>query len=511
MSNEFHYNKIQHVVEKGHGSDQLGEPTSPNKIGLRGHSFRTPTHRQETYAAEGMMNEAAAAAKADPIEYRLRHTTNQRLITVLDTLRKEHGWKTRPSPKPDAKATGSGTVTGQGMFVFARFNAWWAAATDISVNLKTGKIKVVKYTGVVEPGLVVNPRQMRLNYEGGTVQGISEALFERTTFDRGKVTSVDWVTYPILRIVEMPDVNVVLINNPSVGTYNGAGEGSNGLPYVAIPAALHDATGKFPRRCRSGRRTCGLSWPAEARDHRTHADWARRRAQSLRSGIYSVVARGRLAAGLAALGLFTVLAGSAGSHVRPSEPSATDGSRVELPVGENIRALSSLRLPSTGDLAFFDHGGRTGKHVYVGATTTNDGGCPSGVRVVDVGDPRRPRLVATAGGIAGVVYEDVEVRRIGSRIVLAVGLQPCRRTRGGGNAGLALYDVTKPSRPESGSRPGRARGAGCTSSTSSSGPTAGRWRSSRRRTPSGTRWTSTATSAATGASSTSPIPAGRGR
>jgi CO/xanthine dehydrogenase Mo-binding subunit len=250
VSNEFHYNKIQHVVEKGHGSDQLGETTSPNKIGLRAHSFRTPTHRQETYAAETMMNEAAAVAKVDPIEYRLRHTTDQRLITVLETLRKEHGWQTRPSPKPDAKTSGTGSVTGQGVFVFARFNAWWAAAADISVNLKTGKIKVVKYTGVIEPGLVVNPRQLRLNYEGGTVQGISEALQERTTFDRGKVTSIDWVTYPIMRMVDMPDLKnfkFITIDRRDLNVAGMGAEASNALPPGAIAAALFDATGKWAR------------------------------------------------------------------------------------------------------------------------------------------------------------------------------------------------------------------------------------------------------------------------
>jgi CO/xanthine dehydrogenase Mo-binding subunit len=62
------------------------------------------------------------------------------------------------------------------------------------------------------------------------------------------ITSTDWVKYPILRMIDLPKINVVLINNPDVGTYNGAGEGSNALPYVAIPAAFLDATGKMARQ-----------------------------------------------------------------------------------------------------------------------------------------------------------------------------------------------------------------------------------------------------------------------
>jgi hypothetical protein len=113
---------------------------------------------------------------------------------------------------------------------------------------------------------------------------------------------------------------------------------------------------------------------------------------------------------------------------------------------DNFGILSWVRLPHAADLAFFDHGGTVGKHAYVGATAGGDG-CPKGVRVVDVRNPRKPRVVAVAGGLERVVYEDVEVRRIGDRVVLAVGLQPCARMQGGGNSGLALYDVTDPKRP----------------------------------------------------------------
>ena len=101
---------------------------------------------------------------------------------------------------------------------------------------------------VLEPGIIINPLQMKRITEGGSVQGISEVLQEVVSFDKGAITSTDWVKYPILRMVDLPKVNVVLINNTDVGTYNGAGEGSNGLPYVAIPAAFFDATGKMPRQ-----------------------------------------------------------------------------------------------------------------------------------------------------------------------------------------------------------------------------------------------------------------------
>jgi CO/xanthine dehydrogenase Mo-binding subunit len=100
---------------------------------------------------------------------------------------------------------------------------------------------------VVDPGVVVNPLQLRRIIEGGAVMGMSEVLNETTAFNRGMITSADWVTYPIMRIVDMPAIKVVVINNLDVGAYLGAGESPNAMPYVAIPAAFLDATGKFPR------------------------------------------------------------------------------------------------------------------------------------------------------------------------------------------------------------------------------------------------------------------------
>jgi nicotinate dehydrogenase subunit B len=112
---------------------------------------------------------------------------------------------------------------------------------------KTGKITVNKYTIVLEPGIVVNPMQLKRITQGGAVMGISETLYEEVAFNKGMITSTDWVSYPIMRFVNLPEIDIVLINNPSLGTYNGAGEGSNSLPSVAITAAFFDATGKPAR------------------------------------------------------------------------------------------------------------------------------------------------------------------------------------------------------------------------------------------------------------------------
>jgi CO/xanthine dehydrogenase Mo-binding subunit len=250
ISTEWPYDKVPNVNEQGHGSAPWGQATSPLNMGIRGHNMRTPNHREQNWALEAIISEAAAAAGVDPIDYRIRHTSNQRLITALNTLKKEHGWQTRPSPSPKAKATGTGVVSGQGVGVMLRFNTVWTTAMNIDVDLKTGKIQVTKYTVVVEPGLAVNPRQLTRMTEGGMVMGISETLHEVMTFDKSKITAVDWVTYPIMRMTEMPDtsqIKVVVLDRRDLNVAGMGGEAPNGLPPIAITGAFFDATGKQAR------------------------------------------------------------------------------------------------------------------------------------------------------------------------------------------------------------------------------------------------------------------------
>jgi nicotinate dehydrogenase subunit B len=241
------YDKVPNVYEYLNNTAPFGQVSSPYKVGMRIHSMRTPDERQENGALEGIINEAAAAAGADPIEYRLRHTTNPRLINVLNTLRDAHGWQTRPSPNPKASATGMTPVTGQGMGVMMRSNGYHAFAADITVVPKTGKITVNRYTIVFEGGIIVNPRRVQRNAENGATQGMSEVLREVVTFDKSKITSSDWVTYPIMRMMDLPKIKAVIISRPDLAVYAQGSEGFNSGPYVALPAAVFDATGKVAR------------------------------------------------------------------------------------------------------------------------------------------------------------------------------------------------------------------------------------------------------------------------
>ena len=242
------YATVPNLAENGHGTFQVGQKASSIAVGLRDHSMRTPGQFQQNYPRELAINEAAALAGADAIQFRIDHATEERAIAVLKAVRDASGWDTRPSPRPGAVSTGSAPVRGRGASLMLRSGTYWACVCQIAVTPSTGAIVVEKYTIAVDPGIVVNPMQLKRNVEGGAVMGIGHALFEEVMFDESGITTDDWISYPIPTMADMPEIKVVLLSNPKVGAYGGGSEAANALAAPAIAAALHDATGKIMRR-----------------------------------------------------------------------------------------------------------------------------------------------------------------------------------------------------------------------------------------------------------------------
>ena len=242
------YAPVPNVTERGHGTFQVGQKASPLAVGLRDHSMRTPGQFQQNYPRELAISEAAALAGADAIQFRIDHASEERAIGVLKAVRDASGWDPRPSPRPDAVSTGATPVRGRGVSLMLRSGTYWACVCQIAVTPSTGAIVVEKYTIAVDPGIVVNPMQLKRNVEGGAVMGIGHALFEEVMFDESGITTEDWNSYPIPTMADIPEIKVVLLHNPKVGAYGGGSEAANALAAPAIAAALHDATGKIMRK-----------------------------------------------------------------------------------------------------------------------------------------------------------------------------------------------------------------------------------------------------------------------
>ncbi len=212
---------------------------------LRSSHLRDPVGPQIHFASESFMDEVAAALGVDPLEFRLRHIKEPRDAAVLRAAAERAGWQSRPSPRRDQ--TGA-HVSGRGIAYAQRNGTRVAIVAEVDIDRTSGKIWARKFAVAHDCGQIINPKQLKATIEGNIVQGVSRTLWEEVTFDARNVTSVDWMTYPILDITETPEtIDVVLINHPEIDP-TGAGEPSIRPVAAAIANAIFDATGVRIRR-----------------------------------------------------------------------------------------------------------------------------------------------------------------------------------------------------------------------------------------------------------------------
>jgi nicotinate dehydrogenase subunit B len=135
-------------------------------------------------------------------------------------------------------------VTGRGLAYvkYELVRTYVGAVADVEVNRTTGDLKVKRFTVVHDCGQIINPDGVRNQIEGNVVQTVSRTLSERVTFDRLRVTSLNWSRYPILTFPDVPEVRIDLIDRPSKVPW-GSGEPSAAVVPAAISNAVFDATG----------------------------------------------------------------------------------------------------------------------------------------------------------------------------------------------------------------------------------------------------------------------------
>ena len=209
---------------------------------LRISNLRAPGKIANTFAVESFVDEFATAAGVDAVEYRLRGLSDPRAIEVVKRAAEMIGWQPRPSPNPQL-ARGS-LALGRG-FAYVRYKQaenYIALAMEAAVDRSTGKVSVRRVTCAHDCGLVINADSLRNQIEGSILQTLSRALHEEVKFDRSRVTSIDWASYPILTFPEVPAIEVALIDRPTLPPL-GAGEASTAPVAAALANAIFDATG----------------------------------------------------------------------------------------------------------------------------------------------------------------------------------------------------------------------------------------------------------------------------
>jgi CO/xanthine dehydrogenase Mo-binding subunit len=227
---------------------------------LRTGNLRDPNGPQVTFAFESFIDELAAAAHTDPVQFRLDLLSGStednifrraRSLAVMRAAVEAYGWDTRPSPKP----RDSGPIlNGRGIAYTYRSNTVVAVIAEVEVNRETGGVWAKRLVCAHDCGLVINPVGLSHTVECGTLHGLSRALWEEVQFDTEKVTSVDWASHPSMRHSDTPEtIDIVLVNGdpdpnrPDLPHY-GAGEASHKPVIAAVANAIHDATGVRLRR-----------------------------------------------------------------------------------------------------------------------------------------------------------------------------------------------------------------------------------------------------------------------
>ena len=203
---------------------------------LRTSALRTLGGYGNVFAAESFVDVLAAAAGADPVEFRLRHLKDPRARAVIEAASQRAGW--RPGSKGDGR-------TGRG-FAYSRYKnlgCYVALVADVAVDPGSGRVRLTRAVAAVDVGQIVNPDGVVNQIEGGIIQSASWTLKEEIRFDLTRVKTRSWADYPIMRFDEVPEIDVVLLNRPDAA-FLGVGEGSQGPAAAAIANAIAHATGR---------------------------------------------------------------------------------------------------------------------------------------------------------------------------------------------------------------------------------------------------------------------------
>jgi nicotinate dehydrogenase subunit B len=206
---------------------------------LRAAWLRSPLDLSFTFVSEQAIDQLAVQLKIDPLEFRRRNIKDPRWLGVLDAAARAANWE---APRVPGRQTRDRMRQGRGIGLGTHLVSHGGAVADVEVDMQTGQVRILHLYGALDAGLVVNPLIVEHQIEGQLVQTASRMLLEEVTFDRKRVTSVDWQGYPILRFQDCPAVTPIVVQRLDERS-TGAGEETMAAAAAAIANAFFDATG----------------------------------------------------------------------------------------------------------------------------------------------------------------------------------------------------------------------------------------------------------------------------
>jgi CO/xanthine dehydrogenase Mo-binding subunit len=208
---------------------------------LRPAPIRSPGKPANCFAVESFVDDLAAAAGIDPVEFRLRGLKDPRAIEVVKKTAAMMKWQSQPY---QVARTNAAVARGRGIsFVHYKHSETYVGmGMEVAVERASGRITVERVACAHDCGQIINPDGVRAQIEGSILQTISRVLMEEVMFDRSRVLSVDWASYRILRFSGVPKIDIELIDRPTEKPL-GAGEAACAAVGAALGNAVHNATG----------------------------------------------------------------------------------------------------------------------------------------------------------------------------------------------------------------------------------------------------------------------------
>jgi CO/xanthine dehydrogenase Mo-binding subunit len=232
--------------ENAHWGWEVIAPLMDRSSPLRSTHIRDPFGLPLLFGSESFLDEVAAATRTDPIAFRLRYLKQEREHELLNAAARQYGWDKRPSPRDDQRD--ADVAVGRGFAYRQLAGTYIALIAEVKVHRSSGAVEISRLVCAHDCGLIVNPETIRHVIDRQLVWGTSRAMCEEVQFDQNMVTSVDWLSYPVVKMDGVPkSTEVVLIDRPDMPT-SGAAEMAVGPLPAAIGNAIFDATGVRLRR-----------------------------------------------------------------------------------------------------------------------------------------------------------------------------------------------------------------------------------------------------------------------
>jgi nicotinate dehydrogenase subunit B len=231
--------------ENAHWGWELIAPLMDRSSPLRTTHVRDPFGPPLMFGSEAFIDEIAVHLKTDPIEFRLKYIKRDREHELFAAAAKQYGWDTRPSPRNDQKGN---IAVGRGFAYRTLGGTFIALIAEVRVHRDTGVVEIPRVVVAHDCGLIVNPETIKHVIDRQIIWQTSRTMHEEVQFDDKMVQSVDWLSYPVLKMPGVPrSVEIVTINRPDQPT-SGAAEMACGPLPAALSNAVFDATGVRLRR-----------------------------------------------------------------------------------------------------------------------------------------------------------------------------------------------------------------------------------------------------------------------